>query len=178
MPLTDADLDAIEARMNICNKRQANFEMNGAQDSVYNPNLAGNAWMSSAVDNKEAMNKVINALSEAEAAIIAAIEALPTGPGGGVTKDDVLAACKQALPLQEASAKQVGLSWVPADLASLSAPNCRASPSEATLHRCTTPRASRTVIYCFFVVSIKNGAFVAPHGAAYICQPAVPSTSS
>jgi branched-chain amino acid transport system substrate-binding protein len=33
-----------------------------------------------------------------------------------------------------------------------------------------------TTISCFFVVSIKNGAFISPHGSAYQCQPASPST--
>jgi branched-chain amino acid transport system substrate-binding protein len=35
-----------------------------------------------------------------------------------------------------------------------------------------------TVISCFFVVSIKNGAFTAPHGASYQCQSAASTTPS
>jgi hypothetical protein len=38
-------------------------------------------------------------------------------------------------------------------------------------------RDELTVITCFFVVSIKNGACAGPHGAAYLCQPSVPGTS-
>jgi branched-chain amino acid transport system substrate-binding protein len=39
-------------------------------------------------------------------------------------------------------------------------------------------RGKPTTISCFFVVSIKDGAFVSPHGASYQCQPASPSSSS
>jgi branched-chain amino acid transport system substrate-binding protein len=35
-----------------------------------------------------------------------------------------------------------------------------------------------TTISCFFVVSIKNGTFVAPNGAAYNCQPAASGAHS
>ena len=42
----------------------------------------------------------------------------------------------------------------------------------------TYTQGKPTTISCFFLVSIKNGAFTSPHGSTYLCQPTTPSTSS
>lgn len=100
MPLDDNDKKWLSAEMykqaNASNVRAVSFSLTGAQNSVFSSAVDGMDWVLTAIDNAELLKKITASNDAQTKAILDAIAALPTGPGGSLAYDDVVTAVKQA----------------------------------------------------------------------------------